>query len=142
MFPVSAILADWNIMDSIQPGQHGSTYGGHPIGCAVAIEALKIIKEEGLVENSYEMGKYFRDSISSIKSPLIKQIRGRGLMNAIEIHEDSKVPAWDICLKFRDNGLLAKPTHENIIRMTPPLVITKKEVDKYIEIINNVFKSL
>ena len=141
VFPVSAVLADNEIMLSIKPGEHGSTYGGNPMACVVAMEALQVIKDEGLVDNANYLGKYFRQEIAKIKHPLLKSIRGKGLLNAILINDtpESKT-AWNICLKLRDNGLLAKPTHGNIIRFAPPLVITKKQLDECIAIIRTTFE--
>ncbi|MGB1283570.1 MAG: ornithine--oxo-acid transaminase [Polaribacter sp.] len=137
-YPVSAVLANNNIMDVIKPGNHGSTFGGNPIAAAVAIAALEVVQEENLAENAEELGKIFRDELSKfIKSTdLIKSVRGKGLLNAILINdtEDSST-AWDICIKLRDNGLLAKPTHGNIIRFAPPLIINKEQLLECISII-------
>ena len=142
VFPVSAVLADDEIMLSIKPGEHGSTYGGNPMACVVAMEALQVIKDEGLVDNANYLGKYFRQEIAKIDHPLLKSVRGKGLLNAILINDtpESKT-AWNICLKLRDNGLLAKPTHGNIIRFAPPLVITKKQLDECIAIIKTTFEA-
>ena len=137
VLPVSAVLADDEIMLCIKPGEHGSTYGGNPLANVVAMEALKVVKDEGLVDNAYFLGKYFRQELQKIESSWIKEIRGKGLLNAIVIHSTNKDTAWNICLKLRDNGLLAKPTHSYIIRLAPPLVITKKQIDECIEIIKN-----
>ena len=138
VFPVSAILADDDIMLCIQPGEHGSTFGGNPLACAVAIEALKVIEDEGLAENAMRLGKLFRQRMQLLvdKSSLVTLVRGKGLLNAIVINdaEDSKT-AWNICLKLRDNGLLAKPTHGNIIRFAPPLVMTEEELHQCCDII-------
>jgi len=139
MYPVSAVLANDEVMLCIKPGQHGSTYGGNPIAAKVAIEALKVIKDEGLVDNAHFLGKYFRQELSKIKSHWIKLVRGKGLLNAIVINSSSENTAWNICLKLRDNGLLAKPTHSYIIRLAPPLVITKHQIDECIEIIRKTF---
>ena len=135
VFPVSAVLADDEIMLCIKPGEHGSTYGGNPLANIVAMEALKVVKDEGLVDNAYFLGKYLRQELRKIDSPLIKLVRGKGLLNAIVINSESEKTAWNICLKLRDNGLLAKPTHSYIIRLAPPLVITKKQIDECIAII-------
>ncbi|MGB1017933.1 MAG: ornithine--oxo-acid transaminase [Chitinophagales bacterium] len=135
VFPVSAVLADDEIMLCIKPGEHGSTYGGNPLANIVAMEALKVVKDEGLVDNAYFLGKYLRQELRKIDSPLIKLVRGKGLLNAIVINSESEKTAWNICLKLRDNGLLAKPTHSYIIRLAPPLVITKKQIDECITII-------
>ena len=138
VLPVSAVLASDEVMLTIKPGEHGSTYGGNPLGCKVAIAALKVIKDEKLCQNSFEMGSYFRSKLNQYisKSNIVKLVRGKGLLNAIVIddHEESNT-AWNICLKLRDNGLLAKPTHGNIIRFAPPLTINKKEIDAAVNII-------
>jgi ornithine--oxo-acid transaminase len=140
VYPVSAVLANDEIMLCIKPGEHGSTYGGNPMACRVAMEALKVLKEERLDDNANYLGKYFRQELSKIDSKWIQLVRGKGLLNAIVINDspDSKT-AWNICLKLRDNGLLAKPTHGNIIRLAPPLVITKQQLDECIEIIRKTF---
>ena len=138
VFPVSAVLSSNEIMLTIKPGEHGSTYGGNPLGCKVAIAALKVVKDEKLCQNSLEMGNYFRKKLNEYisHSNAVKLVRGKGLLNAIVIddHEESDT-AWNICLKLRDNGLLAKPTHGNIIRFAPPLTINKIEIDSAVDII-------
>ena len=137
-YPVSAVLADDAIMNVIQPGNHGSTYGGNPIAAAVAIAALEVVKEEDLAENAFRLGEIFRAELSQFatENELVKSVRGRGLLNAILINDtEESSTAWDICMKLRDNGLLAKPTHGNIIRFAPPLVITKTELNACISII-------
>ena len=138
VFPVSAVLSSNEIMLTIKPGEHGSTYGGNPLGCKVAIAALKVVKDEKLCQNSLEMGNYFRKKLNEYisQSNAVKLVRGKGLLNAIVIddHEESDT-AWNICLKLRDNGLLAKPTHGNIIRFAPPLTINKIEIDSAVDII-------
>ena len=138
VFPVSAVLSSNEIMLTIKPGEHGSTYGGNPLGCKVAIAALKVVKDEKLCQNSLEMGNYFRKKLNEYisHSNAVKLVRGKGLLNAIVIddHEESDT-AWNICLKLRDNGLLAKPTHGNIIRFEPPLTINKREIDSAVDII-------
>jgi ornithine--oxo-acid transaminase len=136
MLPISAVLADDEIMLTIKPGEHGSTYGGNPLACAVATEALQILKDEKLAENAEELGRYFRRRISELNSPLIETVRGKGLLNAIVIKHQDPEAAWNICLALKENGLLAKPTHGDKIRLAPPLVITKEELDDCIEIIN------
>ncbi|MEP0365314.1 MAG: ornithine--oxo-acid transaminase [Cyclobacteriaceae bacterium] len=137
-YPVSAVLADDHIMEVITPGTHGSTFGGNPLGAKVAIAALEVIKEEKLTENARKLGEVFRTRIEKFveKSPLVKLVRGKGLLNAIVINdsEDSST-AWDICMKLRDNGLLAKPTHGNIIRFAPPLVMTEEQLHDCCDII-------
>jgi len=135
VFPVSAVLANDDIMLCIKPGEHGSTYGGNPLANVVAMEALQVIKDEGLVDNAFFLGKYFRQELTKLNSPWVKIVRGKGLLNAIVIESKSDKTAWNICLKLRDNGLLAKPTHSYIIRFAPPLVITKKQIDECIAII-------
>ena len=140
MYPVSAVLASDEIMLCIKPGEHGSTYGGNPIACKVAIEALKVLKDERLDDNANFLGKYLRQELRKIETPLINLVRGKGLLNAIVINDTPESStAWNLCLKLRDNGLLAKPTHGNIIRLAPPLVITKAQLDECIEIIRKTF---
>lgn len=138
MYPVSAVLANDNIMNVIKPGQHGSTFGGNPIACAVAMAALDVVEDEKLSERAEELGKLFRAEIGKIidKSNLITKVRGKGLLNAILINDtpDSST-AWDLCLKLKENGLLAKPTHGNIIRLAPPLVITEEQLLDCVKII-------
>jgi ornithine--oxo-acid transaminase len=138
VFPVSAVLADDDIMLTIRPGEHGSTFGGNPLACAVALEALQVIKDEELVENAENMGIIFRDRMQKLvdHSDLLLGVRGKGLLNAILINDtDESETAWNMCLKLRDNGLLAKPTHGNIIRFAPPLVITAEQIDECCTII-------
>jgi ornithine--oxo-acid transaminase len=140
VYPVSAVLADDEIMLCIKPGEHGSTYGGNPLACRVAMEALEVIKDERLDDNARFLGKYLRQELRKIDSPLITLVRGKGLLNAIVINDSPESStAWNLCLKLRDNGLLAKPTHGNIIRLAPPLVITKQQLDECIEIIRKTF---
>jgi len=138
VLPVSAVLADDEIMMCIKPGEHGSTYGGNPLACVVAKSALEVIHEENLVENALSRGQQFRDRLEKFKgkNDLVKMVRGKGLLNAVVINdkEDSST-AWDICMKMKDNGLIAKPTHGNIIRFAPPLVISESQVDESCEII-------
>jgi len=131
LYPVSAVLADKEIMDVIRPGQHGSTYGGNPLGSMVAIEALEILRKEKLAQNARKLGDIFRERMNSLvgKSDIVKLVRGSGLLNAIEIDDSPESEtAWDICLKLKDNGMLAKPTHGNIIRFAPPLVMTEVQL--------------
>ncbi|RZJ46730.1 MAG: ornithine--oxo-acid transaminase [Chryseobacterium sp.] len=138
MYPVSAVLANDEIMNVIKPGQHGSTFGGNPIACAVAIAALDVVAEENLSERAEELGQLFRSEIEKVieKTDLITKVRGKGLLNAILINDspDSKT-AWNLCLKLKENGLLAKPTHGNIIRLAPPLVITEEQLLECVAII-------
>jgi ornithine--oxo-acid transaminase len=139
-YPVSAVLANDAVMNVIQPGNHGSTFGGNPIAAAVAIAALEVVQEESLAENAFKLGEIFRAELSKFatQNDLVKSVRGRGLLNAVLINdtEDSST-AWDICMKLRDNGLLAKPTHGNIIRFAPPLVMTEEQLRECIAIIIN-----
>lgn len=138
MYPVSAVLADDHIMNVIQPGQHGSTFGGNPLACAVAMAALDVVEEENLSEKAESLGKIFRSEMEKLieKTDLITRVRGKGLLNAILINDTPESStAWNICLKLRDNGLLAKPTHGNIIRLAPPLVITEEQLLDCVRII-------
>ena len=139
--PVSCVLADDDIMLNIKPGEHGSTFGGNPIAARVSIAALQVIKDEHLMENADRLGKIFREEIAKIKSPMIEKVRGKGLLNAVIIKPKDGKEAWDVCLKMRDLGLLAKPTHQHIIRFAPPLVITEAELRQAIEIIKEALKS-
>jgi ornithine--oxo-acid transaminase len=134
--PVSAVLADDEIMLTIQPGEHGSTYGGNPLACKVAIEALNVLRDEKLSENSERLGEILRTQLRKIDSKRIKLVRGRGLFNAIVIDETDGVSAWDICMKMKDNGLLAKPTHGDIIRFAPPLVMNEEQLMECVDIIS------
>ena len=141
MYPVSAVLANDNIMQVIHPGQHGSTFGGNPLACAVAVAALDVVEEEKLSERAEELGKFFRAEIQKIiaKTDLIYQVRGKGLLNAILVNDTPESPtAWNLCMQFAENGLLAKPTHGNIIRLAPPLVITKDQLLECVAIIEKV----
>ena len=142
MLPVSCVLADNEIMLTIRPGEHGSTYGGNPIAAKVAIAAMEVIREENLAENSERLGKIFRKKLKSIDSELIEMVRGKGLLNAVVIKPVDGKSAWDVCVALKDNGLLAKPTHEHIIRFTPPLVITEQQLDDALAIIEKTFAQL
>jgi ornithine--oxo-acid transaminase len=135
LYPVSAVLADDEIMLVIKPGEHGSTFGGNPVAAKVAIAALSVIRDEKLPENSEKLGKIFRDELKKVKSERIELVRGKGLLNAIVIRPMNGKTAWDVCLALKENGLLAKPTHEHIIRFAPPLVITEVQLREAIEII-------
>jgi ornithine--oxo-acid transaminase len=126
VLPVSAVLADDEIMLTIKPGEHGSTFGGNPLAAKVAIAALQVIKDEKLAENASRLGKVFRDELSGIKSDMIELVRGKGLLNAVVVRPKGGKTAWDICLAMKDKGLIAKPTHEHIIRFAPPLVLPKR----------------
>ena len=141
VMPISAVLADDDIMLTIKPGQHGSTFGGNPLAGKVAIAALQVLKEEKLAENAERLGNYFRQEVQKIVEELdiVKLVRGKGLLNAIVIKPTkSGKTAWDVCVEFKQNGLLAKPTHGDIIRFAPPLVISKEEIDFAIDTIRNV----
>jgi len=143
VIPISAVLADDEIMLTIKPGQHGSTFGGNPLAGKVGIAALQVLKEEKLAENAEKMGNYFRQEMQKIVEELeiVTLVRGKGLLNAIVIKPTkSGKTAWDVCVEFKENGLLAKPTHGDIIRFAPPLVISKEEIDFAIETIRNVLK--
>ena len=144
VLPVSAVLADDDVMMCIKPGEHGSTFGGNPMACVVAKAALEVVKEEGLEENAFKLGELFRSEMNKIaaENDLIKGVRGKGLLNAILINdsEDSST-AWDMCIKMKENGLLAKPTHGNIIRFAPPLVITEDEIKTCVAIIRKTIES-
>ncbi len=143
ILPVSAVLANNEIMLTIKPGEHGSTYGGNPLACAVAMEALQVLKDENLAENSEKLGQIFRDEMSKLmkETDLITAVRGKGLFNAIVIKEKNGKTAWDVCLRFAEEGLLAKPTHGDIIRFAPPLVITKDQLMDCVAIIRKVILS-
>ena len=137
VFPVSAVLADDEIMMCIRPGEHGSTFGGNPLANKVAIAALEVVKEENLSENAERLGKILRDELVNFENDMITLVRGKGLLNAIVIKPKNGKEAWDVCLKLRDNGLLAKPTHGDIIRFAPPLVITEEQLMECVAIIKN-----
>jgi ornithine--oxo-acid transaminase len=140
--PVSAVLADDCIMLTIKPGEHGSTYGGNPLACAVAIASLKVLKEEKLAEKAAALGSFFRDELKKLNSPFIETIRGKGLLNAIVIKHTDKEAAWALCLQLKENGLLAKPTHGDKIRFAPPLVITKQQLAECVSIIHKSLQTL
>lgn len=143
VYPVSAVLADDDIMGVLKPGQHGSTFGGNPLASAVAISALEVIVEENLMENAEELGNYFRSEMQKFidENDMVTLVRGKGLLNAIVINDtEESTTAWEICLAMKDNGLLAKPTHGNIIRFAPPLVMTKDQIKECIEIITSTIR--
>lgn len=164
MYPVSCVLGSKDVMLTIEPGTHGSTYGGNPLGCAVAIRALEIIRDENMVSRAQEMGELFRKGIERIDNTMIKTVRGKGLFNAVVIDETKTGghSAWDLCMLMKERGLLvgralkiahlessgdadglkAKPTHENIIRLTPPLVITEEEIQRALRIIDDAMNEL
>jgi len=143
-YPVSVVLADNHIMDVIKPGQHGSTFGGNPIGAKVAIAALEVVSDENLAQNARKLGKIFRDRMQVLvqKYPIVKLVRGKGLLNAVVINDtEESSTAWNICLALKDNGLLAKPTHGNIIRFAPPLVMTEEQLQECCDIIEKTIKN-
>lgn len=142
VLPVSAVLADDDIMLTIQPGQHGSTFGGFPLACKVATAALEVVRDENLADRAEHLGKIFREEMLKIDSPFIKEVRGKGLLNAIVIEPHNGKEAWDVCMVMADNGLLAKPTHGHIIRFAPPLIISDDELREAIAIIAKSVKSL
>lgn len=142
-YPVSAVLADDHIMEVIKPGQHGSTFGGNPIGAKVAIAALEVVTDEHLAQNARKLGNVFRDRMEDLieKYPIMKLVRGKGLLNAVVINDtEESSTAWDICVALKDNGLLAKPTHGNIIRFAPPLVMTEDQIHECCDIIEKTIK--
>ena len=139
VMPVSAVLADDEVMLNIKPGEHGSTYGGNPLACRVAKAALEVLIQEKLSENAAKLGPIFREELSSLNYSWIKDVRGKGLLNAVEVDASSGVSAWDLCVGLKDKGLLAKPTHDHIIRFAPPLVITEDQLAEGLGIIKEVF---
>ncbi len=139
--PVSAVLADDDIMLVIKPGEHGSTFGGNPVAGKVAIAALEVVKDEKLAENAEKMGKIFREELKKIDSEMVELVRGKGLLNAMIIKPKNGKEAWDVCMKLRDNGLLAKPTHGHIIRFAPPLVINEEQIREAAHIIKETILS-
>ncbi len=141
VYPVSVVLADDDIMLCIKPGEHGSTYGGNPVAAKVAMAALEVLKEENLAERAEEMGKKFRAELRKIDSPMVELVRGKGLLNAIVIKPTNGKTAWDVCVALKENGLLAKPTHEHIIRFAPPLVITEEQLMESVDIISKTILS-
>jgi ornithine--oxo-acid transaminase len=142
VLPVSAVLADDDVMMNIRPGEHGSTYGGNPLACAVAITALTVLKEEKMAENAEAMGILLRDELHKLQSPFITTIRGKGLLNAIVIKHSNTEASWDLCLALKENGLLAKPTHGDKIRFAPPLLINKEQVMECVGIIDRSLQTL
>ena len=142
VLPVSAVLADDEILMTIKPGEHGSTYGGNPLACAVAIAALAVLKEEHMCENAAAMGELLRSEIRKLNSPFVSLVRGKGLLNAIVIKHSNPEAAWDLCLMLKENGLLAKPTHGDKIRFAPPLLITKDQVMDCVQIIDRSLQTL
>ncbi|KAM4623348.1 ornithine aminotransferase, mitochondrial [Polymixia lowei] len=141
VYPVSAVLCDDEVMLTIKPGEHGSTYGGNPLACRVAIAALEVIENEKLAENADKMGELLRTELRKLPKDVVTTVRGKGLLNAIVIKETKDYDAWKVCLRLRDNGLLAKPTHGDIIRLAPPLIITETEVQECVDIIQRTILS-
>ena len=135
VLPVSAVLANDEIMLTIKAGEHGSTYGGNPLACKVAMTALQVLQDEEMAQNAAELGEYFRGETRALRSPFIKTVRGKGLLNAIIIEHTNSEAAWDLCLELKNYGLLAKPTHGDKIRLAPPLVITKEQIDECVGIL-------
>lgn len=142
VLPVSAVLADDEIMLTIQPGQHGSTFGGFPLANRVATAALEVVRDEGLADRAEKLGQIFREELKKIDSPFIKEVRGKGLLNAIVIEPHNGKEAWDVCIEMGNNGLLAKPTHQHIIRFAPPLIISEEELMEAVDIIKKSIKTL
>ncbi|KAK0748852.1 pyridoxal phosphate-dependent transferase [Apiosordaria backusii] len=144
MYPVSCVLSSKEVMGVIEPGTHGSTYGGNPLGCAVSIKALELVEEEGLVDKAQTLGEIFRSEIRGFKSKMVEEVRGRGLLNAVVIDESQTGgrTAWDLCMLLKEKGVLAKPTHGNIIRFAPPLVITEEELRSAIKTIGEALEEL
>jgi ornithine--oxo-acid transaminase len=140
LYPVSAVLSNTEVMSVLQPGEHGSTFGGNPLACAVARTALKVLVEEGMIENAAKLGGYFKQGLESIQAEIIKEVRGRGLMLAVEFHPEAG-GARQFCLRLKEKGLLCKETHENTIRFAPPLIITRQEVDWAVERISAVLSA-
>jgi ornithine--oxo-acid transaminase len=144
MYPVSCVLGRKDVMLTIEPGTHGSTYGGNPLGSAIAIRALEIVRDENMVQHAEKLGHLFRDGLKALNSPLVQTVRGKGLLNAIVIDESKTGghSAWDLCMLMKSKGLLAKPTHQNIIRLAPPLVITEAEIKSALDIIKQSLEEL
>jgi len=143
-FPISAVLANDEVMLTIKPGEHGSTYGGNPLACAIAVESLQVLQDEGMAANAERQGERFREAIRGFNSPIIQSVRGKGLLNAVVIDDRSSDGsyAWDICVKLAHAGMLAKPTHGNIIRFAPPLCITDSEMDAALELLKEGLQPL
>jgi ornithine--oxo-acid transaminase len=135
VMPISAVLCDDHIMNTIKPGEHGSTFGGNPLACVVAVAALSVLRDQNLADNAYQMGQLFRSELEKINTPFISVVRGKGLLNAIEVTHQNPNAAWDFCLVLKENGLLAKPTHGNKIRFAPPLIITRDQIIESVAII-------
>jgi ornithine--oxo-acid transaminase len=142
VMPISAVLCDNYIMDTIKPGEHGSTFGGNPLACVVAVAALGVLRDQHLADNAYQMGQLFRSELEKIKSPFIKTIRGKGLLNAIVVEHSNPNAAWDLCLHLKNNGILAKPTHGDKIRLAPPLIINEAQIQESVSMISKSLKHL
>ena len=142
VYPVSGVLANDDIMMNIGPGEHGSTFGGNPVACRVAVAALQVVKDEKLAENAQKMGEIFREGCRNIDSPFIELVRGKGLLNAVLIKPRNGKTAWDVCIRMMEKGLLAKPTHDHIIRFAPPLVINEEQIHAALDIISDSLKEL
>ena len=142
VLPVSAVLADDEIMLTIKPGEHGSTFGGNPLACKVAIAALEVVKNEALAENAERLGQIFREELRKVDSPMIELVRGKGLLNAVIIKPTNGKEAWDVCVAMKDNGLIAKPTHQHIIRFAPPLTINEEQIKEAVAIIVKTLKQM
>ncbi len=140
VYPISAVAADKEILGVFEPGTHGSTFGGNPVAAAVGIAAIEVLEEENLADNAVEVGNYFMEKLRALNSPHVKEVRGSGLLIGVEFHKDAKKSATEVCYAMKDVGILAKPTHDYIIRFAPPLVITKKDIDYVIETIAPLFK--
>jgi ornithine--oxo-acid transaminase len=139
-YPISAVLADREVMLSIRPGEHGSTFGGNPLAARVAVAALEVLRDEKLADNAARMGEIFRSELSSFEHPMIQQVRGKGLLNAVVVQPRNGKTAWDVCLALKEEGLLAKPTHDHIIRFAPPLVIDEAQLRDGVAIIQRSFE--
>jgi ornithine--oxo-acid transaminase len=142
VMPISAVLCDDDIMDTIKPGEHGSTFGGNPLACVVAMAALDVLRDQNLADNAYQMGQLFRSELEKINSPFISIVRGKGLLNAIQVTHQNPNAAWDFCLVLKENGLLAKPTHGNKIRFAPPLIINEAQIQESVSMITKSLKHL
>jgi len=143
MLPISAVLADRDVMMCIRPGEHGSTYGGNPLACAVAVASLQVLRDEKLGENAVRIGKKMMESLKSIHAPgIIKEVRGRGLFAAVEFCPDSKVTAWNFCLLLKQRGIATKPTQRNIIRLAPPLIITEEQLDECLQVFHTAIRDI
>lgn len=140
--PVSGVLSSKEIMLTIKPGEHGSTFGGNPLACAVSTAALEVVRDEKLAERAQELGEFFRDELRKINHPMLELVRGKGLLNAIIIKPKDGKEAWDVCVMLKEKGLLCKPTHRHIIRLAPPLVISREELNESVAIIKSVFDQL